>query len=204
MTKPQTSSRFDQRRATMIAIGCAAFAFGMVGAAYASVPLYRMFCQATGYGGTTQRADSAPSVVAEREVTVRFDANASPGVPWAFRPNERSVRIRLGDVRQTSFHFKNLSDRPVTAQATFNVTPDAAGIYFNKIACFCFTEQTLAPGEEKDMPIVFFVDPAMLETEELRGAPAITLSYTLFRDDDAPVAESAAPEAAPGAGKQKL
>lgn len=190
------ASRFDQRRATLIAIGCAAFAFGMVGASYAAVPLYRMFCQATGYGGTTQRAEAAPGRVLQREVTVRFDANASPGVPWSFRPNERAVRLRLGDVRQTTFHFKNLSKERVTAQATFNVTPEAAGIYFNKIACFCFTDQTLEPGEEKDMPVVFFVDPAMLETEELRNAPAITLAYSLFREEDAaPVAQGASPAA---------
>lgn len=171
---------FDRKRAGVIGAACAAFALGMVGAAYASVPLYRIFCQATGYAGTTRRAESGPGVVAEREVTVRFDANASSGVPWSFRPNERSVRIRLGEVRQTSFHFKNLSDRRVTAQATFNVTPEAAGMYFNKIACFCFTEQTLKPGEHARMPVVFFVDPKLRTDPDTRDIDEITLSYTFY------------------------
>lgn len=193
-----------RRRSMGIAFACVAFVFGMVGAAYASVPLYRMFCQLTGYGGTTQRAESAPSRVVDREVTVRFDANASPSVPWSFQPVEREVRLKLGEVRQTAYRVKNFSDQRVTAQATFNVTPDTAGVYFNKIACFCFSDQTLEPGESKEMPILFYVDPGMLEAEELKDMPAITLSYTFFREPDAaPVAEVPAPKDA-GAQNDKL
>lgn len=183
----------SRRRGIGIAVACAAFASGMVGAAYAAVPLYAMFCQITGYGGTTQRAEGAPSRVIDREVTVRFDANVSETLPWAFRPVEREVRLKLGEVRQTAYRVKNLSDQPITAMATFNVTPNAAGIYFNKIACFCFSDQTLEPGEEREMPIVFFVDPDMLEAEELQGAPAITLSYTFFRQEAAAPVAAAAP-----------
>ena len=180
-----------RRRGIAIAVGCAAFAFGMVGAAYAAVPLYQLFCQVTGYGGTTQRAEAGPAQALDREVSVRFDSNASPGVPWDFQPEERELRVKLGETRQTAYRVKNLSDRRVTAQATFNVTPVAAGAYFNKISCFCFTDQTLEPGEETVMPVVFFVDPKMIEQEELAGAPTITLSYTFFPAETAtPLADA--------------
>ena len=199
-----TKSEETRRRDRTVAIACLAFAFGMVGAAYASVPLYRMFCQATGYGGTTQRAETAPNRVLDSVVTVRFDSNASPDVPWEFQPTEREMKVKLGEVRQTSYRVKNLSDRRVTAQATYGVTPDTAGSYFNKLECFCFSDQTLAPGETKDMPIIFFVDPAMIDAEELKDLPAITLSYTFFRAaDEKPVAEAAVP-ADVAAPKNKL
>lgn len=181
------------RRGRIIAVACAAFAFGMVGAAYASVPLYELFCQVTGYGGTTQRAESESGRVVDRTVVVRFDGNLSPGLPWSFGPNEREITVKLGETRQTSFHVRNNSDKPVTAQATYNVTPDAAGLYFNKIACFCFDNQTLQPGEEMDMPVVFFVDPDIVESEELRNGRAITLSYTFFPQEGAPEPVAAAP-----------
>ncbi|MFD2238602.1 cytochrome c oxidase assembly protein [Aureimonas populi] len=181
---------FDPRRARRIAAGCIVFSLAMLGAAYASVPLYELFCQVTGYGGTTQRAEANAAGVSDRAITVRFDSNASPGVPWRFQPTERQVSVKLGETRQTAYRVKNTSDRPVKAMATFNVTPHAAGVYFNKLYCFCFDEQTLQPGEEVDMPIVFFVDPAMLEREELRDAPTITLSYTFF-----PVGQPASPVA---------
>lgn len=192
-----------RRRGVRIAVASAAFAAGMLGAAFAAVPLYQIFCQVTGYGGTTQRAEAAPSRIIDQKVTVRFDANASPSVPWSFQPVEREVTMKLGEVRQTAYRVKNLSDERVTAQATFNVTPEAAGVYFNKIACFCFSDQTLEPGQEVEMPILFFVDPAMLEAEELKNMPAITLSYTFFRQDDAPapVAEAPAAVSAPESGK---
>jgi len=189
-TQHNPSAQPARRRGLVIAVACAAFAVGMVGAAYASVPLYYLFCQVTGYGGTTQRAETAPTEVIDREVLVRFDGNVAPGLPWKFGPNDREVTVKLGETRETSFHVKNLSDEPVRAQATFNVVPVAAGVYFNKIACFCFDNQILQPGEEIDMPIVFYVDPDMLEAEELKGAPGITLSYTFF-----PLDEPAAPVA---------
>ncbi|WP_182084672.1 cytochrome c oxidase assembly protein [Aureimonas sp. ME7] len=183
------------KRARAIALGCIVFVFGMVGAAYASVPLYQLFCQVTGYGGTTQRAEFASSNVASEKVTVRFDANSSSGVPWSFQPVEREIRLNLGETRQTAYRVRNRSDKPVTAQATFNVTPLTAGIYFNKVQCFCFTEQTLQPGEAVDMPVVFFVDPAIKDDPDLKDIPTITLSYTFF-----PVAEPKTPVAAAAGG----
>ncbi|SJZ71486.1 cytochrome c oxidase assembly protein [Consotaella salsifontis] len=187
-----------RRRGMTIAIVSAAFSLGMLGAAFASVPLYRVFCQVTGYGGTTQRAEGAPVAVSDKQVTVRFDSNSSPGVPWTFQPLQRSVRVKLGEARQIAYRVKNHSDHRVTAQATFNVTPESAGAYFNKIACFCFTEQTLEPGEERDMPVVFFIDPAIADTEEMASLPPITLSYTFF-----PIEEEARPVAeAPAGGKE--
>ncbi|MEX6508098.1 cytochrome c oxidase assembly protein [Jiella sp. M17.18] len=173
------------RRGVLIAVACAAFAAGMVGAAYASVPLYRLFCQVTGYGGTTQWATTGSSRVVDRTVLVRFDSNVAPGLPWSFRPNEREVRLKLGETHQTTFHVRNDSARALTGQALFNVTPEAAGVYFNKVVCFCSTSQTLKPGEAADVPVLFFVDPQMVKAEELKDTPAITLSYTFFPVDDA-------------------
>lgn len=194
--KPQP--RTAGRKGVVIAVACAAFAVGMIGAAYASVPLYQLFCQVTGYGGTTQRAEAGSSRVIDRTVIVRFDGNVAGDLPWAFQPNDRQVTVKLGETRETSFHVKNNSDRAVTGQATFNVTPNAAGVYFNKIACFCFDNQTLQPGEELDMPIVFYVDPDMLEADELKDAPGITLSYTFFRVDEPEQPIAAAPEMGAG------
>ena len=183
----------SRRRARIIAFSCVAFTCGMVGAAYASVPLYRLFCQMTGYGGTTQRAEQASATVLDRTINVRFDANASPSVPWDFQPTEREVTVKLGETRQTSYRVKNRSNQPVTAQATFNVTPLLSGAYFNKIACFCFSSQTLQPGEEVDMPVVFFVDPALVDDPDVKDAATITLSYTFF-----PAVPAAAPVADAG------
>lgn len=202
--EPRKQARDDRgrRRDRAVAVACLAFAVGMVGAAYAAVPLYQMFCQVTGYGGTTQRAETAPDRIVDTLVTVRFDANSSPDVPWEFQPNQREMKVKLGAVNQTSYRVRNLSDQRVTAQATYGVTPDNAGSYFNKLQCFCFSDQTLEPGETRDMPIIFFVDPAMTEAEETKGLPAITLSYTFFRAaDPAPVASIPADATA---GKNRL
>ncbi|MEH6719841.1 MAG: cytochrome c oxidase assembly protein [Aurantimonas endophytica] len=192
--RPGTLTAKTARRGRIIAVACAAFAFGMVGAAYASVPLYELFCQVTGYGGTTQRAEGESGRLVDHSIVVRFDGNVTPGLPWRFGPNEREISVKLGETRQTSFHVRNDSDRPVTAQATYNVTPDAAGLYFNKIACFCFDNQTLQPGEEMDMPVVFFVDPDILESEELRNGRAITLSYTFFPQESVSEPVATAPD----------
>jgi cytochrome c oxidase assembly protein subunit 11 len=156
----------------------------MVGLAYASVPLYRMFCQVTGFGGTTMRAaeDAAPGPVG-RLISVRFDANKSPALPWSFEPVDTHRRIAIGARNIAIFTARNLSDRPVTGSATFNVTPAQAGQYFTKIQCFCFTEQTLAPGEEVRMPVVFFVDPKILDDPDARDIDEITLSYTFYPVD---------------------
>ncbi|WAJ29118.1 cytochrome c oxidase assembly protein [Antarcticirhabdus aurantiaca] len=179
MTRDPAPPR-SMRRDVTVAVACAAFALGMVGVSYAAVPLYELFCQVTGYGGTTQRAEANTTTLSDRSVTVRFDSNASPGVPWTFRPVEREVRVKLGETRQIAYRVRNDSDRTVTASATFNVSPPLAGVYFNKIQCFCFNEQTLKPGEEVDMPVVFFVDPDVATVPELKSLPAITLSYTFF------------------------
>ncbi|MDY8108533.1 cytochrome c oxidase assembly protein [Fulvimarina sp. 2208YS6-2-32] len=182
-----------RRRGMVIAASCTAFIFGMVGAAYASVPLYELFCQVTGYGGTTQRADANQLETSDETIVVRFDGNTANGLPWTFRPNDRSMTVQLGATSETSYRAVNNSDRPVKGQALFNVTPDAAGIYFNKIACFCFDEQTLQPGESVDMPITFFIDPDITKAEELQNGYAITLSYTFFPLENSGEIAKAAP-----------
>jgi cytochrome c oxidase assembly protein subunit 11 len=171
----------DRRRAnrTVVLLACGAIAM-MLGLTAASVPLYRLFCKTTGYGGTTQVAKAAPAVPAEQTIKVRFNADVDPGLPWLFQPAQREVVVRLGEQHLAFFHARNRSDRPITGQAVYNVTPDKAGAYFDKIACFCFTEQVLQPGEEVDMPVSFFVDPAILNDRNTRDVKTITLSYTFF------------------------
>lgn len=172
---------------SLTAAACAVFVLAMVGMAFASVPLYRMFCQATGYGGTTQRAEKAPDKAIDKTIVVRFDANIANGIGWAFLPEERQVTVRLGEIRQVKFIAENRSDSVQTGQATFNVTPGEVGQYFNKIACFCFTSQTLKPHERVEMPVTFFVDPALANDKSNRYTDTITLSYTFF-PSAAPVA----------------
>jgi len=163
---------------------CLGLVVGMAGLAYAAVPLYRIFCQVTGYGGTTQRSELLADVkVLDRSINVRFDANTSKGLNWEFAPVERQVSVKLGEQKQIKYVARNLSDQPVTGTATFNVTPQHVGAYFNKIECFCFTETTLQPGEKIDMPVVFFIDPDLDEEEVMRNLKTITLSYTFFPDD---------------------
>jgi cytochrome c oxidase assembly protein subunit 11 len=155
---------------------------GMLGLSAASVPLYRMFCQATGFGGTTQRATAAPKAeVAGAVVTVRFDAETAPDLGWEFYPLQPTVQVHPGEQRQVFFHAINRGQEPVTGSATFNVTPTKAGIYFDKLQCFCFTAQRLEPGERRDMGVVFFVDPDIVKDPETRDVHTITLSYTMFR-----------------------
>jgi cytochrome c oxidase assembly protein subunit 11 len=151
----------------------------MVGAAYASVPLYRMFCQLTGLDGTTQVSSGNPKGVIARQMTVRFDSNVEGGLPWTVVP-AKPITDKIGAVDTVTFRATNNSDKPVTGQAVFNVTPEQTGIFFNKIECFCFTEQTLQPGETVDMPIVFFVDPDIAEDKNLDTVRDITLSYTFY------------------------
>ena len=152
----------------------------MGGLAYASVPLYRWFCQVTGYGGTTQVAAAAPAGLHDRSVTIRFNADVNSKLPWRFQPVERSVKVRLGEEKLAFYRASNLADRPVTGTATFNVTPAKAGPYFAKLDCFCFTEQTLAAGRSVDMPVSFYVDPEMATDRNLDDVTTITLSYTFF------------------------
>jgi cytochrome c oxidase assembly protein subunit 11 len=170
------------RRNKRVALICAAFVAGMVGLAYASVPLYQLFCQVTGYGGTTQTASDNPKGVIDRKMTVRFDSNIDSGLNWTITP-AASITDNIGRVDTVNYVATNNSDKPVTGMAVFNVSPERAGYYFNKIECFCFTEQTLQPGETVDMPIVFFVDPDLAENEELDTIKEITLSYTFYASD---------------------
>jgi cytochrome c oxidase assembly protein subunit 11 len=157
----------------------ALLAAAMVGLAFASVPLYRLFCEVTGLGGTTQRADRAPGAIAG-QVGVRFDANIHPGLPWRFEPVQRTVRIAPGARTQIFYQATNLTARSTSGQAVFNVTPDKAGLYFSKIECFCFTEQTLKPGQSVKMPVVFFIDPAIRNDPDTSDIDEITLSYTFY------------------------
>ena len=190
MTEQTANPKVSRRNGLIAAIGLG-IVVGMVGMAYAAVPLYQIFCQVTGYGGTTQRAQSAGIEVLDKTIKVRFDANVSPAVNWDFKPNQREVEIRIGETKQVSYTAHNNSSRTVTSTATFNVTPQSAGAYFNKIQCFCFTEQTLKPGETADMPIVFFIDPDIVKSEELKDIDTLTLSYTFFPvDEPKPVAQS--------------
>ena len=146
-----------------------------------SPELYRAFCGATGYGGTTQRAYSDPTTTSERTVTVAFDSNVAPGLPWRFEPEQRSVSVHLGEQKLVFFTAENLGNEPMVGHATFNVTPETSGIYFNKIQCFCFNEERLAPHQKVDMPVVFFVDPAFAQDSDMRHVDTITLSYTFGR-----------------------
>ena len=163
-----------------VAAACAVFFVSMIGAAYASVPLYRLFCQVTGFGGTPKIASTAPAEILAQTVKVRFDGNVNGGLPIKFGPVTREVEIQLGETKQISFTAENKSSAPVKAIATFNVTPEKAGAYFNKLQCFCFNETTLKPGETLDMPVLFFVDPAIIEDAEAAKITTITLSYTFF------------------------
>ena len=163
-----------------------ALAGGMTGLGYASVPLYRAFCQATGFAGTTQKAEAAPGAVnSGKRVSVRFDANHAPALPWNFAPEKTNEPVILGEREIAFFTAKNLSDKPVTGRATFNVTPSQAGKYFNKIQCFCFTEQTLAPGKQVRMPVIFYVDPKIVDDPDAKDIAEITLSYTFYPVDGA-------------------
>lgn len=156
-------------------------AAGMVGVAFASVPAYRLFCQVTGYGGTPKVAAAGETVVSKEVVTVRFDASTNQDIPWEFKPAQTAMTAHLGEQLLAHYQAHNPTDEPITGTATFNVTPMKAAQYFTKIDCFCFTEQTLAPGETVDMPVLFYVDPAMSRDEAVAEVQTLTLSYTFFR-----------------------
>jgi cytochrome c oxidase assembly protein subunit 11 len=185
-----------RRRSTrdaVVAFACGGFVAVMVGVSYAAVPLYAWFCRTTGFGGTTQVASTAPNQVSGRVITVRFDSNVAPGLPWSFEPERRTIDVRLGEVVTVYYAVRNESARVTTGQAGYNVTPPTVGAYFEKINCFCFTQQTLQPGEKRDMAVVFYVDAKLAKDAEQNAVNNITLSYTFFpvRVPDRPVAESA-------------
>jgi cytochrome c oxidase assembly protein subunit 11 len=152
----------------------------MIGATFAAVPLYSMFCKMTGYGGTTQQATAAPTTVLDRTVEVRFDTNVAPGSPLEFASDVKTKRVRLGETALVFFKITNPTDKPVKAVATYNVVPEQTGLYFKKLECFCFQQRTFAPKETIELPVVFFVDPEMLENLDARDVGQITLSYTYF------------------------
>ena len=170
---------------TRTALLAVLFTLAMGGLAFASVPLYRLFCQVTGFAGTTQKGDAAPGAVDGRQVTVKFDANTNARLPWSFRPETRSETVAVGARDMVFFQATNRAAQAVTGTATFNVTPAQAGKYFTKIECFCFTEQTLKAGESVRMPVIFYVDPKMLDDPDARDIEAITLSYTFYPVDSA-------------------
>jgi cytochrome c oxidase assembly protein subunit 11 len=183
MAEPTVGTMIATRH-RRVALWCAAVAAAMVGLAYASVPLYRLFCQVTGYGGTTQKASKPSDTVLDRVVTVRFDANVGRGLSWTIEPVERKVDVKLGETLLALYRATNTSSRPVAGMATFNVTPEVAGIYFNKLECFCFKEQRLEPGQSAEMPVSFFVDPAIVNDKDAAKVSQITLSYTFYPVDN--------------------
>ncbi|PWC49879.1 cytochrome C oxidase assembly protein [Azospirillum sp. TSA6c] len=181
---------------------------GMIGLTYASVPLYNLFCSVTGFGGTTQRAEQAAARVVERTVTVRFNADTNAALPWAFRPEQKDLVLKLGETGFAAYRAENRGKAPTVGTAVYNVTPEKAGAYFNKMQCFCFTEQVLEPGQVVDMPVTFFVDPSMADDPNMDDVSTITLSYTFFRakDSEARLAQhtaAASTSPAPDSGKQK-
>ena len=175
--KPDPVRRGSNRGVVLACLG----ALLMMGAAtWAAVPLYRLFCQVTGYGGTPMRADKAPAVATDQTIVIRFDANVVPGMPWTFEPAQRVMELKIGETALAFYKAHNNSTERVTGTASFNVAPDAAGSFFSKIECFCFTEQTLEPGESVDMPVSFFVDPSILTDRDAHVIKEITLSYTFY------------------------
>ena len=192
---PHSANRApSRRRDAVVAAACGVFVAVMVGAAYAAVPLYNWFCRTTGFGGTTQVSTAAPSRALGRKVTVRFDANVAPGLPWRFVPEKNAVDVRIGEVVTVNYLVTNLSARDTVGQASYNVTPPTTGAYFQKINCFCFTEQAMKAGETREMPVVFYVDPALARDADQEGLNTITLSYTYFPVRQEPLAS------APGGG----
>lgn len=169
-----------QRRRNLSAFAAVGAATLMLGLSFAAVPLYRLFCAVTGYGGTTQVAKAAPAEQGARRIAVRFDGNVAAGLPWKFTPETREITVRTGETATIFYKVTNESDQPATGMATYNVSPDQTGSYFNKIACFCFNEQTLAPRETAEWPVVFFLDPALEKDETMANVEAVTLSYTFF------------------------
>lgn len=171
----------NNKTTALIAFGVAA---AMAGLSFAAVPAYRAFCQVTGWGGTTQRADAEAGSALARKVTVRFDATVSQGLAWRFKPEQASQTLKIGETGLAFFEAENLTSKPVTGRATFNVSPAKAGVYFKKIECFCFTAQTLQPGEAVSMPVTYFVDPALADDDRLDEVETITLAYTFFPWED--------------------
>jgi len=178
--KPNPSRDSGFRRRGLVAVLAGGVSLAMLGLSFAAAPLYRLFCAATGYAGTTQVAKAAPALKGIRDLTVRFDANVAPGLAWKFTPETPEIKLRTGETATVFYKVTNMSGADTAAQAMYNVSPESAGAYFDKISCFCFNEQKLGPHESADMPVVFFLDPALEKDETMAGVQAITLSYTFF------------------------
>jgi len=170
----------------ILALSLAALVTGMVGLSFASVPLYRLFCQVTGYGGVPQRADKAPGEVLDRTIKIRFDGNVGGSLPWTFAPVQQTMDVKIGETALAFFKASNNSSSPVTGRAIFNVSPELTGRYFTKIECFCFKQQTLEAGQIVEMPVTFFVDPKIVDDDDTKHITEITLSYTFYRSDEPP------------------
>jgi cytochrome c oxidase assembly protein subunit 11 len=184
-----------KRRHSILALSLVGLVAAMVGLSFASVPLYRAFCQVTGYGGIPQRAEKAPGEVLDRTVTIRFDGNVDRSLPWTFAPKQQTMDVKIGETALAFFKATNNSSVPVSGRAIFNVSPELAGRYFTKIECFCFKQQTLAAGQTVDMPVTFFVDPKFVDDEDTKDISEITLSYTFYPSGEVnPPAAAAAPE----------
>lgn len=179
-SQPAPQTEASKRSDARIAYSVAGAAFLMLGLSFAAVPLYDMFCRVTGFGGTPRVALEAAANLGERTLTVRFDANIGAGLNWSFEPEVGSIRLRTGQTATVFYKVTNRSDKETLGIATYNVAPNAFGPWFNKISCFCFTEQTLGPGESMDMPVVFFLDPELEKAETMRRMESVTLSYTFM------------------------
>ncbi len=187
-------------RDNAVALSCVAAVVFMTGAAFAAVPLYKLYCQVTGYGGTTQKAIEPSHVMLDRIMTVRFDANVTPGMKWKFEPVQKTMDVKLGENALAFYRATNTSDKTITGTAAFNVAPDVAGIHFSKVQCFCFKEQTLAPGETVEMPVSFFVAPAIASDPDAAHLTSLTLSYTFYPVDTPQDAVAAKQGSEPGKG----
>jgi cytochrome c oxidase assembly protein subunit 11 len=192
--------RVRARRSRFIVISLVGLVIAMGGLAFASVPLYRVFCQVTGFGGVTQRAEVAPAAVAGKTMTVRFNSDTSADLPWTFQPLQREMTLEIGATGLAVYRVTNNSNERIVGQATFNVTPYDVGYYFTKLECFCFQEQVLEPGQSAELPVTFFIDPSILEDAEAKDIHTVTLSYTFFRAPDQDGTQQKVSDAADGAG----
>jgi cytochrome c oxidase assembly protein subunit 11 len=183
----------ERKRNAKVALICAAMFFGMIGAAYAAVPLYRAFCQLTGFDGTPRRAEAASDAVLGKTLTVRFDANVRD-LPWTFTAEQTAQTVKIGETKLAFFKVRNNSNRPITARAVYNVVPSQAGPYFQKLQCFCFSDQTIAAGATVDMPVLYYIDPKYADDIDTKGKPEVTLSYTFYPSTEAKQAQAPQPE----------
>lgn len=200
---PTAPSKDLARRNARIAIFCAIGLFGMVGAAYAAVPLYRAFCQMTGFDGTIRKAETAPTKVLDRKLLIRFDANVRD-LPWSFKPSQVTQEVKIGATGLAFYKVTNNGRQPITGRASYNVVPEAAGAYFQKLECFCFNDQTIQPGQTVEFPVVYFVDPQFATDFETKGKTEVTLSYTFFPVESQQANASAPASPLGGAAKAGL